>query len=175
MSTDGAAARAAESELVITRFFNAPPDIVFAAFTQPKHLKRWWGPRNFTTPEFTVDLRPGGKLHFCMRSPTGQDFWCVGTYRDIEPPARLVYTNGLSDEHGNVLDPAAYGFPPEWPREVVVTTEFSEEVGRTKLTLHLGVSEPLAERVMARQGWTESLDRLGEYLGGMKGEQHGQR
>jgi len=175
MSSESGAAMAQPRELVITRFFDAPRERVFKAWTQPEILKRWCGPRGFTTPVYTVDLRPGGKQHFCMLSPEGQEIWCVGTYHEIVEPERIVCTDSFSDKDGNTVDPAKYEMPAEWPREALVTTEFTEEAGRTKLTLHLGVSEELADRVKARQGWTESLDRLAECVVETTGASHGSK
>ncbi|MGH8068203.1 MAG: SRPBCC domain-containing protein [Candidatus Entotheonellia bacterium] len=73
-----AATNAGERELVITRIFDAPRELVFKAWTEPERLMRWWGPNSFTTPFCTIDLRPGGVFHCCMRSPEGRDYWCKG-------------------------------------------------------------------------------------------------
>jgi len=69
--TSAGTTAATEQELVITRVFDAPSDPVFKAWTDPQHFVRWWGPNGFTTPFCTIDLRPGGVIHFCMRSPQG--------------------------------------------------------------------------------------------------------
>jgi uncharacterized protein YndB with AHSA1/START domain len=68
----------AEQGLVITRVLDAPRDLVFKAWTEPERVMRWWGPHGFTTLFCTIDLRPGGVFHHCMRSPEGQDFWSKG-------------------------------------------------------------------------------------------------
>src|SRR5688572_22943410 len=112
------AANNESKELVLTRVFDAPRELVFQAWTEPEHLKRWWGPNGFTLPYCTVDLRPGGAIHFCMRSPDGFEIWSKGIYREIVPPERFVSTNYFSDEQGNKLTPGHYGMP-DWPTEML--------------------------------------------------------
>ncbi len=159
-----AATNAGERELVITRVFDAPRDLVFKAWTEPDHLMHWWGPNGFTAPVCTIDLRPGGIMHLCMRSPEGRDYWCKGVYLEVVEPERIVCTDFFSDEAGNLVQPAHYGMSPDWPTETLVTVTFAEHAGQTKLTLQQSVLESVAERSGAQQGWTESLDRLGAYV-----------
>ena len=82
-----AAAEAAEQRvLVITRIFDAPPHLVFKAWTEPERLVRWWGPRGFTLTSCELDFRPGGRFRFCMRSSEGTDYRSEGVYREIVEP-----------------------------------------------------------------------------------------
>ncbi len=158
-------ARSADREIVITRVFDAPRDLVFKAWTEPERVMRWWGPNGFTTPVSKIDPRPGGVFHNCMRSPEGQDFWSKGVYREIVEPERIVCTDFFSDEEGNLVQPTHYGMSPEWPAEALVTVTFAEHDGKTKFTLHHAVgSAPASERDQCQAGWTESLDRLAGYL-----------
>jgi uncharacterized protein YndB with AHSA1/START domain len=125
---------------------------------------RWWGPNGFTTPFCTIDARPGGVLHYCMRSPEGQDCWGRGVYREVSP-ARIVCTDTFSDAEGNVVEPARYGMSPSWPMEALLTVTLDERDGRTTLALEHAVgsaAEP--DREMCRQGWLEGLDRLAGFL-----------
>ena len=159
------ATKPAEREMVITHIFDAPRELVFKAWTEPEHLVQWWGPKGFTTPHCKIELRPGGVFHYCMRSPEGRDYWGRGVYREIVAPEKLVYTDTFSDPEGNPVEPAYYdGMDPEWPSESLVTVTYSEQGGKTKVTLHHGVSESLAKRTGAKQGWTEMLERLADYL-----------
>ena len=159
------ATKPAEREMVITHIFDAPRELVFKAWTEPEHLVQWWRPKGFTTPHCKIELRPGGVFHYCMRSPEGRDYWGRGVYREIVAPEKLVYTDTFSDPEGNPVEPAYYdGMDPEWPSESLVTVTFSEQGGKTKVTLHHGVSESLAKRTGAKQGWTEMLERLADYL-----------
>lgn len=161
MSIDGLA----DQDIVIERVFDAPRDLVFKAWTEPERVMQWWGPKGFTSPACTIDLRPGGVWHSAMRSPDGQDFWSKGVYREVVPPARLVTTDQFSDAQGNVVEPTQYGMSAEWPREALITLAFDDLAGKTKLTVRHAVgSAPAKEREMCEQGWSESLDKLADYL-----------
>ena len=159
-----AAAESAEREFVITRVFDAPRELVWKAFTESERVERWWGPKGFTTRVFKLNLRPGGVMHFRMRSPEGRDFWSKGVYREIIEPERIVLIASFSDENGSTVQPARHGMSPDWPAEALVTVTFAEHEGKTRLALHLGVSESLAKRQGADVGWAETLDRLSGYL-----------
>ena len=76
----------------VSRVLPAPRERVFHAWTDAESLKRWWGPGLFTTPEAFVDLRPGGRYSLVMQPADGERLRLAGTYLEIEPPARLVYT-----------------------------------------------------------------------------------
>ena len=163
-ATNNPAPEPAEPVLVITRVFDAPRELVWKAWTQPQRFVRWWGPKGFTVPFCKIDLHPGGVMHFCMRSPEGRDFWNKGVFREVVEPERIVSTDSFSDEEGNLVQPAHYGMSPDWPAETLLTVTFAEHEGKTKRTLRHDVPEPLAERNGAQQGWTETLDRLAEFL-----------
>jgi uncharacterized protein YndB with AHSA1/START domain len=154
----------AEREVLITRLFDAPRELVFRAWTDPEHLARWYAPRGCTTRFRELDLRQGGAFHSCVRTPDGHDCWAIGVYREIAPPERLVFTLVVADEHGNAVVPGDSGKDSDWPAETVVTVTFVEEGGRTRLTLHQTVSEALAIRTGAHPSWIEMLDRLAEEL-----------
>ncbi len=81
-----------ERDFVITRVFDAPPELVFKAWTDPKHMARWWGPRIMTTPVCEMDVRPGGAYRIVMHAPDGSDYPITGVYREVTPPRRLVMT-----------------------------------------------------------------------------------
>lgn len=153
-----------EQELVITRIFDAPRELIWKAWTEPEHLMQWWGPRDFTTPVYKIDLRVGGVYLSSMRSPEGQDYWSTGTLRELVEPERIVYTDSFSDAEGNIVPASHYGMNGEWPLELLVTVTFEEYAGKTKLTLqHSGI--PAGEnRDSAEDGWNESFDKLAEYL-----------
>jgi uncharacterized protein YndB with AHSA1/START domain len=153
-----------ERELTITRVFDAPREVVFKAWTEPERFARWWGPKGWTTPFCTIDPRPGGRIHFCMRSPEGVEIWNGGVYREVDPPARLVCTDYFADEAGNPVPPTHYGMSPDFPAEALVTVTFEDVGGRTRLTFRQSIPVSLATRVGAQQGWNETFDRLVEYL-----------
>lgn len=160
----GAARAPMEQELVVTRDFDAPREDVFKAWTDPKRVANWWGPRGFTTPFCRIDLRPGGVFHYCMRSPEGRDYWGIGIYREIIPPERLVYTDAFSDAEGKPVSPAHYGMSASHPAETLVTATFAERDGGTTVTLTHSIPESSEVYEECRQGWTEMLERLAEEL-----------
>ncbi len=142
----------ARPELWLTRVFDAPRRLVFAAWTQPDHMARWWGPQGFVTTFLETDVREGGAWRRCMRSPAGADYWSRGVYREIVAPERLVLTYVTDDLGGN---PGP---------ETLVTVTFADLGGKTRLTLRQAVFESAAARNAHRGGWTACLERLAEYL-----------
>ena len=143
----------AERVLVIERVFDAPRDLVFAAWTEPERQKQWMGPRGFIAIDCKMDVRPGGSYRFHMRSPAGTDHWLQGVYREIVPPELLVSTYNWADANGNPTRP-----------ETILTLTFAEQAGKTKLTLHQAVFESVTARDEHGKGWSSSLDCLAEYL-----------
>ena len=158
------ATQAQEQDIVLTRIFDAPRELVFQAWTQPAHLARWWAPEGCTTQVRELDLRPGGRFHFCMRTPDGQDVWGLGIYREIVVPERLVYLDSFADADGNPVPPTHYGLSAGHPPETLVTVTFAAQGGRTLLTLRHAIPLPVAERGATQQGWSEMLERLAGLL-----------
>ncbi|MFN8514237.1 MAG: SRPBCC domain-containing protein [Chloroflexia bacterium] len=156
---------AGEREIVIARTFDAPRTLIFRVWTEPEHLRRWFGPLGSTLTVCTIDLRPGGIWHYCLRDSSGAETWGRAVYREIIPPERLVFADSFSDAAGHLVEPTRYGMSPGYPGEVLVTVTFDERDGKTLLTLRLAIeTAPGAEREAFRQGWNESLDRLAEAL-----------
>jgi len=151
-------------DLVITRIFDAPRQLVWNAWTDPERFKHWWGPKGFTVPFCKIDLRMGGAFFYCMRSPEGKDYWSTGVYREIVQPEKIICTDCFADEKGNVVPATHYGMSPDFPLEMQVTVTFEEYQGKTKFTLrHVGIPSG-ADHDGAQQGWSESFDKLVEYL-----------
>jgi uncharacterized protein YndB with AHSA1/START domain len=136
--------------------FDAPRALVFKAWTDPRHLARWWGPKGFTNPVCEVDARVGGAWRVVMRAPDGTDYPCGGVYREIVEPERLVFTNIATDKEGNTII------------DGLTTVLFAEEGGKTRLTLRTrgAAMVPYAAAYLAvmEAGWTQSLERLAEEL-----------
>lgn len=150
-------------KLIITRDFDAPPEKVWNAWTKPELYKRWWGPKNYTTPVSKIDLRVGGKYFYCMRSAEGKDFWGTGVYREIVTLEKLVCTDSFADEKGKEVPASDYGMPGDWPAELLVTVTLKEQDGKTILTLtHEGLPDEMKDE--CRNGWNESFDKLEEVL-----------
>ena len=142
----------AERELTITRIFNAPRELVFKAWTDPKQLAKWWGPKTFTNPVCEVDLKLGGTLRIVMRAPDGGEYPMQGIFREIVPPSRLVFTNIALDKDGHHII------------EGLTTVTFAEDGGKTKLTLQtrgVAVVDYAAAYLQGMEaGWTQSLEKL---------------
>jgi len=143
-------------ELVLTRIFDAPRELVFKAWTDPKIVAQWWGPHRFTNPVCELDARPGGAIRIHMRGPDGTVYPMTGTYQEIVEPERIVFTSAALDAAGNPMF------------ELLTTVTFAEEGGKTKQILRTRVikSTPEAPRYLAgmEAGWTQSLERLTAYL-----------
>jgi len=150
-----AQAEPAELVLKLTRLIDAPPALLFKVWSQPEHLVRWWGPGGFTLPTCEMDFRPGGGFRFVMRSAEGSDHQLEGTYHEIVEPERLVFSWRWT------------GGDCEDPLETVVTVTFEEEDGKTRLNLHQALFDTVETRDAHEGGWSESLDRLEAYAGGL--------
>ena len=154
----------ADREVLITRTFEAPRDLVFQAWTDPRHLPNWFAPPGCAIEFRSLDVRAGGSFHSCIRTPDGSECWCLGSYREVLAPKVLVFTMGVADSEGNLIDPLAAGMDPEWPRETLVTVLFEEADGITTVTLHHTVSEALAKRTGAHPSSLLMFDRLADLL-----------
>jgi uncharacterized protein YndB with AHSA1/START domain len=142
-----------EREIVSERIFAAPRERVFAAYTDPELIPRWWGPRRMTTTVDRMDVRPGGSWRFVMRDPDGEESGFRGVYRKVTPPERIVQTF-------------------EWegmPGHVVVETATFEDLGEHTRVTTTSLFHTTEERdgMLAsgmEGGMSESHDRLAELL-----------
>jgi uncharacterized protein YndB with AHSA1/START domain len=152
----------------LERVFDAPVERVWAAWTDPELVAKWWGPKHFTSHDNKIDFKVGGKYVLCMHAPKefgDQDMYSGGEYKEIVPMKKIVMTDNFMDKDGNVVSPDVYGMPADFPQNLLVTIEFEElEGGKTKLTLtHEGL--PAGEQgEQAEAGWSESLDKLADSL-----------
>ncbi|HEX4488243.1 MAG TPA: SRPBCC family protein [Terriglobales bacterium] len=141
-----------DREVVLTRVFNAPRQLVFDAFSQPELLKRWFGPRGFSLVTCEVDLRVGGGFRFILRGPDGRDMGMRGVYRELAPPDRSVHMESFDD----------------FPGASQVTTTFVEKDGKTTMTATvLCESKEIRDAVIQsgmEHGAAESYDKLAELL-----------
>ena len=147
-----------DQEIRLTRLFDAPRQLVFEAMTRPEHVRQWWGQlgEGYSVPVCEIDLRVGGKWRFVNRHPKGEAAF-HGEYREITPPSRLVFTEIYE------------AFPDSVS---VVTSEFTEEDGKTRLTAtvrypSLQVRDMVIASGMAR-GAGLSYDRLEDLLAGLQ-------
>lgn len=148
-----------DREITITRVFDAPRELVFAAWTDPNHVERWWGPRGYASFDCEIDLRAGGVFALQMRGPDGAVYPCRRVFREVVKPERIVYTRGSDDGHA-----CGAGLPPR----AIVTVTFVERDGKTTLTIHT-LLQSAADREAAQTagfvpGWESTLERLAELL-----------
>jgi len=146
--------------IVIERTFEAPVDFIWRMWTQPELFKSWYGPQGMSVPVAEMDVRVGGKRLFCMERQTpngGMKMWLTGEYIEIVPNKRLVYTESMADEQGNVLSPSVMGMGDDYPMTTEVTVLLEDLGGRTKMVMtHAGV--PANEG--AKSGWEQALDKM---------------
>jgi uncharacterized protein YndB with AHSA1/START domain len=158
-----------DRELVITRVFDAPRDLVWKAFTEPDRLTHWWGPKGFTTHVLKLELRPGGVFFYSQKTPDGREMFGKWVYREIIAPERLVIVSSFTDERGN---PVRHPLSPNWPLEMLGTSTFTENQERTTLTIRtkpINASESERKTFYdgessMEQGFAGTFDRLDEYL-----------
>lgn len=151
-------------EVVIERSFDAPVDLVWKMWTDPEHFKAWYGPEGATIPVAKMDVRVGGRRLVCMEMqlPSGpMQMWFTGEYREVVENARLVYTESMSDEHGNVASPAEIGMPEGHPTTTEVRIELTDVGGRTNLLMtHAGIPSDSP----GAAGWIMAFDKLDRHL-----------
>ena len=156
-------------EFVISRTFDAPRDLVWKAWTERDQLLQWFGPKGFAMTTAKLDLRPGGVFHYCLRSQDGKEIWGKFVYREIAAPSRIVLVNSFSDAQGGLT---RHPFAPTWPLEMLSTTTFDEEGGKTKLAIEWSPLNPTDEERKTfdsshdgmKQGWTGTFEQLTDYL-----------
>ena len=141
-------------EIRLTRLFDATRDLVFEALTRPEHVREWWGRLGdgYSVPVCEIDLRVGGRWRFVNRHPQGEAAF-HGEYQEIAPPDRLVFTEIFED------------FPDAVS---VVTTELTEEDGKTRLTATVRYPSPEVRDMVLASGMSRgagiSYDRLEDVL-----------
>jgi uncharacterized protein YndB with AHSA1/START domain len=151
---------ASPDAVVIERSFDAPVDLIWQMWTDPEHFKAWYGPDGATMPVAKMDVRVGGTRLVCMEVPTPDgpmQMWFTGEYREIVENERLVYTESICDEDGNVPSPSNAGGPDGHPPTTEVRVELEAVGGRTRMVLtHVGVPADSA----GAAGWAMALDKL---------------
>jgi uncharacterized protein YndB with AHSA1/START domain len=138
-----------KNELVITRVFDAPRELVFVVWTDPAHVAEWWGPHGFKTTIQEMDVRARGRWRYSMRGPDGIDYAFDGVFLEVIEPERLVFEGAIHGDSSQMV----------WT-EVI----FAEEGGKTKITVHQVFSFESAATQGAPIGWNQQLDRLVAYL-----------
>jgi len=156
-----AARESAQWDLILTRVFDAPRELLFKAWTDTKHLQQWWGPNGFTNPVCELDTRAGGALRIDMRAPDGVVYPMKGVIEEIIAPERLVFISSALDDKGDSMF------------DILNIVTFAAQRGKTALTLQARVIKATAQAPQylkgMEAGWTQSLDRLNSHLVSMQG------
>jgi uncharacterized protein YndB with AHSA1/START domain len=146
-------AMATDNELVLTRLIDAPREKLFRCFTEPALLKQWFAPKPYTVPVAELDVRVGGTSRIVMRSPDGQDIPCPGTYLEVIPNRKLVFTDAYTGD----WEPSGKPF-----MTAVIT--FDDENGQTRYTArarHWSAQDKKTHEEMGfHQGWGICADQL---------------
>ena len=151
MSNEPATTR--DREIVLSRVFDAPRELVFDAWTDPVHIAEWWGPNGFTTTLHEMDVRVGGRWRFVMHGPDGIDYPNEVIYTEVLRPERLVYDHGSGTDDSDRFE---------------ATVTFVERAGKTEITLRMVLST-VAERERtvgfgAVELGYQTLERFAKYL-----------
>jgi len=144
-----------DREVVFSRVFDAPRELLWTAWSEPRHLHRWFGPTGYTTTTHEFVFAPGGTWRFVMHGPDGTDTPNTIVFRELDPPSRLVYENSW-ERPGLRLD-------------FTVAVSFVTEDGGTRLSIHFTFTDAEALRIATeqygvREGGVQTLDRFEEYV-----------
>jgi uncharacterized protein YndB with AHSA1/START domain len=150
-----AAASNADREIVLSRLLDAPRDLVFAAWTDPKQVVQWWGPRGFTTTSHEMSVTPGGVWRFVMHGPDGRDYKNKIVFTEVVKPERLVYRHAGEEETENI--------------RFHVTVTFQAQEGKTLLTMRSLFAtaqerDEVVTKYGALEGGKQTLERLAEFV-----------
>ena len=146
-----------DREIIITRVFDAPRELVWQAMTDPNHVVHWWGPRGFSTTIETMDVRPGGVWKHTMHGPDGTDYPNKSIFKEVVKPERIVYSHGGHREGG-----PGVSFVATWSFD-------AQDGGKTKVTIHMVFPSAqdrdfIVKEFGAIEGGKQTLERLGEFL-----------
>ena len=148
-------------QLKVSRTFDAPLETLWKAWTEPEQFMKWYGPKGFTAPTCEIDLRKGGSHLWSMQTPDGRKMYFTGKFTEVKPMERLVYTDGMSDDKGNMMSAEMMGMPAGTPVSMDVTVTFAYANGKTTVTVsHMSQGEGDG----AAMGWEQAFDKLEKVL-----------
>lgn len=162
-----------KSVFTVTRIIDAPRKLVFKVWTEPQHLEKWWGPKDFIITTYKMDLRVGGEYVFGMKMPDGGEMWAKLVFREIIEPEKFSFVVSFTDNKGNVI---RQPYDPSWPLEVLNTVYFTEEGSKTKIVLKAvpvnataGEHDVFkAEHPNMNKGYNGNIDKLETYVNQLK-------
>ena len=154
--------------MVVTRILNAPRELVWQAWTDPKYAMQWWGPKGFTTLSCKMDFRIGGKFLFCMQASDGQQFWTGGEYHQIVLHDKVVFSMYFSNAEGDKVAPEQYGIEHESIDDAYDEITFEEYGnGQTKLTYIGNETMEAATKSGQVEGMHQTLEKFAAVIAEM--------
>ncbi|RAJ83602.1 activator of Hsp90 ATPase-like protein [Chitinophaga dinghuensis] len=150
-------------QIEVTRTFNAPVELVWSIWTDPELVKRWWGPKHFTSPVAKLDFREGGISLVSMKAPPemgGQEYYSIWEYKEIIPLQRIEFIQSLADQEGHKTDPTKVGMPSDFPIDIRTVVTF-HKLAANKTTMT--VTEYAAFGTIsnfAQIGLEQSMDKM---------------
>lgn len=151
------------AEFFIARTFDAPRDLVWKAFTDADALVQWWGPKGSTIKVLKLEMKPGGMFHYSMEYQLGHPMYGRFVYREIVAPERLVYVSSFSDANGGIARAPFPQLKDTFPLEILNVTTFTEERGRTTVSLR---GHPIDATEAEAKTYTGMFDSMQQGFGG---------
>ena len=155
-------------QIEVTKKFSAPVELVWQVWVDPDLVKRWWGPKHFTSPVAKIDFREGGRSVVSMKAPPemgGQEFYSVWEYVKIIPLTSIEFIQSLSDENGNKIAPFKLGMPPDFPVDIKTVVTFKEVAnGKTEMTV-TEYAEFAGMSHFAQLGLEQSVEKMDGIFG----------
>ena len=160
-------------ELIISRELNAPKELVYEAWTQEKHLAKWWGPKGMEIKVSKFDFHPGGTFLYSMAIPDGSEMIGLFVYHEIIPGEKVTFVNSFADRAGHIVRAP---FSPTWPLEVYNELTFTEKDGKTIVVLKGGPIHATVEELKTfesgfdsmNEGFAGTFEQLEGYLNTLK-------
>jgi uncharacterized protein YndB with AHSA1/START domain len=148
----------------IERTFEAPIDAVWRMWTEAGLFQKWYGPNGMNVPVAEMNVVEGGQRKICMKMETPErtmTMWFIGEYKEVKAPTRLVYTESMCDENGEIMSPQSMGMPEGHPEVTEVIVELSEADGKTVMKMtHVGVPADSG----GAGGWAQAIDKMAALL-----------
>jgi uncharacterized protein YndB with AHSA1/START domain len=149
-----------DKEIIFTRIFDAPRELVFETYTTCEHLMNWWGPHTWPLNYCKIDFREGGSWHYCMKGPKPEDeAWGILFYNEIIEPEKIVYNDHFSDENGEINSEL-----PSNDTTITFTSKSDQTI--VKVVTRVDSKDEVDKMVEMGmiEGFTETWDRLEEHL-----------
>ena len=155
-------------QIEVTKIFNAPIDMVWKVWTDPELVKRWWGPKHFSSPFAKIDFREGGTSLVSMKAPSemgSQEYYSIWVYKKIIPLSLIEFIQSLADKDGNKIDPTTAGMPADFPIDIETVVTFREVAdNKTEMTV-TEFAEFGSISNFAQIGLEQSLDKMTAIFG----------